>query len=136
MVNYFPIRLYILCTIYLQLQVYIRTFYLAADEGNGLLRFEEFIGVEYRFLISLPIKLFLITGVTVDVFFLGFLAVEARTGLETGFSSSELDDVRLGLGEHGLENSLDSDSLGLPIVFVRRFLLNGFLILLIEGDRR
>jgi hypothetical protein len=108
---------------------------LAADAGNGLLRFEEFIGVEYRFLISLPIKLFLIIGVTVALFFLGFLAVAARTGLETGFSSSELDDVRLGLGVQGLEKSHD-DSLELPIVFVRRFLLNGFRMLLIEGERR
>lgn len=35
----------ILCTIYLQLQV-CTTFYLAAEAGYGLVRFEEFIGVE------------------------------------------------------------------------------------------
>ena len=122
------------CTIYLQLQV-CTTFYLAAEAGYGLLRFDEFIGVEYRLLMSLPIRLFLITGATVDVFFLSFLAVAARTGLELGFSSSELDDVRLGFGVVGLERSHDV-SLELPIVFVRRFLLKGFRMLLMEGERR
>jgi hypothetical protein len=122
-------------TFYVHYTYNFRYFHLAADDGKGLLRFEEFIGVVYRFRISLPIKLFLITGVTVGGFFLAFFAVAARTDLEIGFSSSELDEVRLGLGVQGLENSPD-DSPVLPIVFVRRFLLNGFRILLIEGERR
>ena len=84
---------------------------------------------------SLPIRLFLITGATVDVFFFSFFAVAARTCLQVGFSSSELDDVRLGFGVVGFERSSDV-SLELPIVFVRRFLLKGFRMLLMEGDRR
>ena len=111
--------------------------HFAADAGNGFLRFVEFIGVEYRLLISLPIRLFLITGVTVDVCFFGFFAVElARTGAQAGFSSSELDEVRLGLGVQGLEKSPHCDSLELPIVCVRRFLLKAFLMLLMDGERR
>lgn len=111
-------------------------FYFAADAGKGLIRF-EFIGVEYSFLILSPaVRLFLITGITAEVLFFAFFAVAARTGTETGFSSSELDDVRLGFGVNCLERSSHEDSLELPIVFVRRFRLKGFRKLPVDGERR
>ena len=102
-------------------------FHLA--EEQKLLRFLEFNGVVYILLMSLPIKLFLITGASAQFF--GFfevadMSVAARR--RGTFSSCELDDVLLGFGEKKDLAKFD-DSLVLPMDLVLRFLLKGFRML-------
>lgn len=93
------------------------------------MRFLEFNGVVYILLMSLPIKLFFITGASAQFF--GFfevadMSVAARR--RGTFSSCELDDVLLGFGEKKDLVKFD-DSLVLPMDLVLRFLLKGFRML-------
>lgn len=87
---------------------------------------------------SLPIKLFFMIGVTVDVLWVLYPVI-LQKGLvffDDFFSKSELDELRLGFGVRGLEHSSEESLVLLSIVFERRLFFKTFRKLFRDGERR